>query len=479
MTENKYPEQPDQQPYQQYEEDEIALIDLLRVLWKWKGFIIAGTVICVIAVVAVTMTLFPAKDVTECIISLNFPGIEEHQNPDKTIFDKRQIIAPAGIAKASAFLQTPDRNLPEHGIRELISIKAVIPPEIQERMALAEKNKETFSFFPNQFALRLTLAQKDLFSVQERNRLLLSIVDEYRKDFEEKYGKEPLVKINFPEDFLAKSDYIDVIDTFKVRADNFIQFLDSKIEKAGFFRSKQTGDSFTDIKDDLRLLRDINITETEATVNTLKLTKNQNNLVNLYKHKIRTLDTLRKKKEGEALIARKLLREMKQMERTAPVTSNGDGGEKGQTSLILDTSFIKELIKEDSSTLLLKTALQSDIEAKNLAVDIAFLEEEIALLREKEKQQEQENGTVAQVQSNLKAIANRMVFLSQRANELNEEYLTTLIDKAVQVLRDPETDTERAKSLKKITLLAGVAALFIFVFLAFFIEYIRNASRRN
>lgn len=128
MAENKHPEQPDRQPYQHYEEDEIALIDLLRVLWKWKGFIIAGTVICVIAIVAVTMALYPAKDVTECIISLNFAGIEEHQNPDKTLFDKRQIIAPALITKASAFLQAQDRDLPEQGIRELLSIEAVIPP---------------------------------------------------------------------------------------------------------------------------------------------------------------------------------------------------------------------------------------------------------------------------------------------------------------------------------------------------------------
>jgi len=479
MAENKHPEQPDRQPCQHYEEDEIALIDLLRVLWKWKGFIIAGTAICVIAIVAVTMVLYPAKDVTECIISLNFAGIEEHRNPDKTLFDKRQIIAPALITKASAFLQAKDRDLPEHGIRELLSIEAVIPPDVQEKMELAEKKKETFVFFPNHFALRLTLARKGLFSIQERNRLLLSIVDEYRKDFDEKYGKEPLVTINFPEDFLAKSDYSDVINTFKARTDNFMKFLDSRIEKAGFFRSKQTGDSFTDIKDDLRLLSDINIAESEATINTLKLTKNENNLINLYKHKIRTLDTLRKKKEGEALIARKLFREAKQMERTAPLTSKGDGGEKGQTSLVLETSFIKELIKEDSSTLLLKTALESEIEANKLAVEIQFFEEEIGFLREKEYQQGQKQETIAHLQSNLKAIADTIVLLSQRANELNEEYLTTLIDNAVQVLRDPETDTKRSKSLKKITLLTGVAALFIFVFLAFFIEYIRNAARES
>jgi len=33
--------------------------------------------------------------------------------------------------------------------------------------------------------------------------------------------------------------------------------------------------------------------------------------------------------------------------------------------------------------------------------------------------------------------------------------------------------------MKQIVLLAGVVALFMFVFLAFFIEYIRNASKEK
>ncbi|MBW2545529.1 MAG: hypothetical protein JRD43_08815, partial [Deltaproteobacteria bacterium] len=232
MTERDSSQQPYPQNYPPYYEDEINLIDYLRVLWKWKWLIMAGTLICAIAAMGVTMVMYPAKHVTECTISLNFPGIEKHQNPNGGLFSKEQIITPAILTKAIAFLQEKKAEFPGEDIRGMVDIKAVIPPEIQEKIKAAEKKKGSYTFFPNQFSLTITLEQADIFSIRERNRILLSIVNEYRKDFEKKYGEEPLVVIEFPANFLANTDYLDAIDTFKVRTGNFIKFLDSRIAKA-------------------------------------------------------------------------------------------------------------------------------------------------------------------------------------------------------------------------------------------------------
>jgi len=470
MDEHK--QQSEEKNYSSYE-DEINLIDYLRVLWKWKIFIILMVILCVGLTASVIMVKYPIKYVTQCTISLNFPGIEKHQNPDGSLFSKEQIITPAILTKATAFLQKTKTELSEENIREMIDIETVIPPEIQEKMKAAEKKKETYTFFPNQFSISLTLEQSDILSIKERNRILLSIVDEYRKDFEKKYGEEPLVVVKFPANFLANSDYLDAINTFKVRTNNFIKFLDSKIAKAGFFRSQKTGDSFIDVKNDLELLKKIKLSETEAMIKTLKLTKNKDNLINVYRHKIRTIDIERKKKEKEASIARKLLKDMKQSGRYGP--SKGIVSKRSDTNLVLDTTFIKDLVEKDSSALLLKTALQAEIKAKNLEVDKEFLEEEIALLKEKEKEKKKKKENIAHVQAGLNDIQDSIVALSKRANELNIEYLKRIVSGAVQVIKDPETNTERSKSLMKIILLAGVVSLFFAIFLAFFIEYIRKA----
>ncbi len=459
-------------------EDEINLIDYLRVLWKWKTFIILMVILCAGLTMGVIMVKYPVTYVTDCIISLNFTGIEKHHNPNGSLFSKEEIITPAILTKVSAFIHKKNAEFFEKDIRQMIDITAVIPPEIQKKMEVAEKNKETYTFLPNQFRLSLTLEQNDIFSIKERNRILLSIVDEYRKDFEKKYGEEPLVTIEFPARFLSNSDYLNAINTFKVRTGNFIKFLNFKISKTGFFRSQETGTSFIDIKNNLELLNNINISEIESIIKELKLTKNKENLINVYIHRARIIDIKRKKKEKEAVIARELLKDMKQSERYRPPNGETDKNENSGTNLVLSTSFIKELIKEDSLTLLLKTALNAEIEAKNLEVDKEFLEEKIAFLKE-EKEKKEEKGNIAYVKAGLNDIENRIISLSKRANELNIEYLKSIMSNAVQVIRDPETNTERPKNLIKIVIIVGIVALFFAIFLAFFIDYIKSASRTS
>ncbi len=282
----------------QYREDEIELIDHLRVLWKWKVFIALMVVLCAGAAIVIPMVKYPTKYVTECIIALNFPGIEKHRNPDDTLFDKNQIITPAILSRATAFLRKGNEDFPSEDIRGMIGIKAIIPPEIQEEMEKAEERKESYTFFPNKFSLTLTTERKGIFSTEEKDQILLSIIDEYRKEFERKYGEEPLVVISFPTNFLANCDYIEAVDIFKMRTNNFVKFLDSKIKKAGFFRSQKTSLTFIDIKNDIEVLRNIELSRAEASIKVLLLTKNKENLIHKYKHKIRKIEIQKKKKRG-------------------------------------------------------------------------------------------------------------------------------------------------------------------------------------
>jgi len=459
MENNKMPE---------YYEDEIDLIDYLRVLWRWKWVIALMVVICAGAAIGITMAKYPTQYVTECIVALNFPGIEKHRNPDNTLFDKNQIITPAILSMAAASLQKEETL----SLRGMIAIKAIMPPGVQKEIKKAEKRKESYAFFPNQFSLTLATEQKDIFSEEENSRILLSIVDEYRKEFERKYGEEPLVAISFSDDFLAKYDYGEIVDIFKTKIDIFIKFLDSKVKKAGFFRSQNTGLSFIDIKGDVESFRNIELSKTEAIIRTLKLTKNKEDLINQYKYNIREIEIRKRKKEKEASVAHRLLKEMRQTGRYE--LSKKASSEKG-TSLVLDSSFIENLIKNDYFSSLLKTALKAEVEAKNLEVDKEFLEKKIAVL--KEKKDEKEKGNIVGIQKSLKTIQDEISILSQRANELNMEYLRKSVAGAVQVIKDPETFETRSGNLKKTALLAAVVGLFFAIFLAFFVEYIRNASK--
>ena len=79
----------------------------------------------------------------------------------------------------------------------------------------------------------------------------------------------------------------------------------------------------------------------------------------------------------------------------------------------------------------------------------------------------------------LKSIRQKLISESDKANEINKEYLRKIVSGAVKIVSEPEISMIRAKSVKKIVLLAAVVALFMAVFLAFFIEYIKNASKAS
>jgi len=69
-------------------------------------------------------------------------------------------------------------------------------------------------------------------------------------------------------------------------------------------------------------------------------------------------------------------------------------------------------------------------------------------------------------------------------NDINAQINTLNLEKGlignIKVIQEPEVSLHPVKPKKKqIVLLAGVVALFMFVFLAFFVEYIKNASKSN
>ncbi|MBN2255012.1 MAG: hypothetical protein JW736_04860, partial [Deltaproteobacteria bacterium] len=97
--------------YTNYRDDEINLIDYLRVLWKWKVFIALVVALCVLVVGSIMFIKYPTRYVTTCTVSLSFPGIEKHENPDGTVFTKEQLITPVLLNRLYDLLHQDIENI--------------------------------------------------------------------------------------------------------------------------------------------------------------------------------------------------------------------------------------------------------------------------------------------------------------------------------------------------------------------------------
>ena len=125
-------------------------------------------------------------------------------------------------------------------------------------------------------------------------------------------------------------------------------------------------------------------------------------------------------------------------------------------------SLLKEGKTEDEMSLLLySTTIQQNLTYLNQVSDQIFnlIEREKEVLRE-----------IEDIKGNIDIIKAEIASLNNTKEMIS----------GIAVIQEPEVSLHPVKPKKKqIVLLAGVVALFMFIFLAFFIEYIKNASKSS
>jgi len=283
------------------------------------------------------------------------------------------------------------------------------------------------------------------------------------------------------EHFLDGYDYVELVNIIRQNVDGVIAFLDSKIAKARLFRSKKTGLTFTDVKSDLSVVKDFELRQVQTIIKGRAISRDREQLIAQYQYDVRNIEAQRKKKQNEADVAAKLLKDIRQRD-----SSSMPGGREiqrleSESRLIFDSSFLDRLRKDNSYSFLVKTALDAEVQARNLGVDKEGLQEDICILKEKEKEKEkeEEKETTAYVEKALRSIVAKVVVLSQRANDLNIDFLKRVVDGAVVMIKEPQTYETRSKSPLKLTTLTMVVAFFLAIFIAFFLEYVKKAARKT
>jgi len=113
MSKTQPKQQADPQIYPSCEADEIDLIDYLRVIWKWKWLIIAGTLVCAGAAAAISIQMPKVYEVSAAIE----PGVAGWEKNKAT----PRYIEPAG--EISAKIRSGVYNM---------QVREMMPPDLKE-----------------------------------------------------------------------------------------------------------------------------------------------------------------------------------------------------------------------------------------------------------------------------------------------------------------------------------------------------------
>ena len=394
MTDNHPAPGPNQQYYTQgyphYDEDEIALIDLLRVIWKWKWLIIAGTLICAVAA-AVYAYQLPKIYQVDMIIE---PGIISISDTGGVVY----LDSPENIS----------RKINQKAYNQRIIKALSIDPEVSQLNVTADRNGKgkshiiqvTSEWEKENVTLGLTVL----------NRLIELLTDDYRALVHQR-------QLNYDSNILNYKSKIQDIEVQRKDLEKQIQ------AKLGYVQAR---------KQEIRL--------------------KQERLANVEKQIDRLLVELKQVKENSEKIAEK---------RQSLIIK---GNQQDEMSLMLYGTTLQQniLYFNELNTQIYNLTREQNVIESQISVferDINEILGEIDRLKLKK-----EEGMQAQI-DNANAEITRL--------EAEKQIITN-----INVIKTPEVSAEPIKPKKKqIVALTGVAALFIFVFLAFFIEYIRNATK--
>ncbi len=455
-------------------DDEIDLFELLKVIWKWKYFLLLSVILGIGSVNLFVMITNQPKYITELAISLNFNGIEKHHNPDGSLFDKNQVIAPHIISKAG--IQIGDKetdDIDSMPYYDFISIKAILPIHIQDTLNNESKKNEIFNYFPNRFFISITTDGNGIkISNDDKAEILYSLIDEYKKDFYNRFIDQPLRFGSIADNFLSSADYLEAIQIITIKIDSVMIFLDNKSKETGSFRSTVNKLSFFDIKDELLLLRNTKLTKAQAIINNSYLSKNRDLFIIQLKQNIKDMELKIEKAKGKAIIARRLLKDTsgrKMVDRTT---------NQSTSNIVLETSFIEKLRAEDSASFLLKYILNSDTEANDLNAEKERAIETLTRFEQGKYNSPLDSANIRYVENSLSYIVQKYNKLNQDLIKLYNEFLMTKFENSIKVIQEPHSYVQNSVNLSiRITIITLAASISISLLLVFFIEYINDYKK--
>ena len=392
------PQQPNPIQHDYYPDDEIELIDYLRVLWKWKWLIISGALLCALAAFIYGFTHPKIKMYkVSTLVEIN-PKVtgspKETDLPDKI---------KSGI---------------ESGIFDVQIMKDL-------SSSSAYPNIETLAFEISVFkGLSILHIVYETPYPDAGKAVLDSLVKQIKNLYEEKIEQ-------------TRSEIVDVVET----KESFIKDIKERI-------------MLTEKKNKKDIMVNKNrIKESAAKIEALK--ENIGCIENTMVYMKKALSQAESNAEKLAPKIKNALVEPK------------NGTDHENNNIDIQASAIQQLVNYPVT---LKSQIDSLAwEKEKLLVDILSeknrikeLEAEIELLKAKSNMYG-EKREIAKLKSEIESL------------KRDRDQVTAII-----MRQNPTISPLSIKSTtKRNALLAGVAGLFFFVFLAFFIEYIKNASKSS
>ncbi len=433
-------------------EDEIDLMDLVKILVRRKITIIAVTaIISLVAILAGGWSYLNGKT-ANVIIGYNYDGVSKGLNPDGTRFNRRDIVDTVIIRRV--YNKYP--NLSKEGIRlkdlkGAVDITGITPNNISEIAEASLKKGENYIYNPSNFVIDFKLTGNG----EQDKKILQDIIEEYLLYFQYKY-RGNIVVPKMEEKKILNYDFEDELKIIQSNVERAKEIAKRREDKG--FVSTETGMSYTDLSRMLSNISDIDIKNISSSLYVNEISKYPNEKKLLLEDKVRELKNKKAKIKERALILSSMLNQYKPSERKMILPTLGETG-------------IKISTEEEYYTKLVKDYETAATKEKILGVDILEAQRRISEVNNNKAVIKSIEGKIQVVLDNFNNIAEVMT-------KMNKEYEDKYFANSVKIISPVSLINEsKAKLIVAIGIVLGVLLGIASAFIAEFIEYYKRSNR--
>ncbi|MBF4695127.1 GumC domain-containing protein [Fusibacter ferrireducens] len=438
-------------PEEQY--DEISLKELIQNIIDNRKLILLVTCIALLFSIVFSWYQMGEGKSAKVIMAFHYSGIEKHLNPDGSKFDPYQVVSPYILNDVIQILKL-EGKVSANKIRALVTMEPIIPSEVVSKQEYAlEKEGDSYVYFPNEYILSLKVSQKSNLDAETAKRIVNQIIASYQAYFSETYlTQKPVINKISGVDF-GKYDYSDVATVLHSQVTEIKQFSSALSTVDSGFRSKQTGQSFSDLVEMADLIDDINLNRLDANISAYKLTKDKDKLIMFYEYVIEELEFQKAKYNAETVVTKEMLSSIEDSSNKVLSGITGDSTDQ--------SSYFNNLILKTVSTSVNASSIQEQIDYYQR--EVQELKSETAIL----------SGSKAEmlttVENSISNISNELKALLVLTKETTDEFYDQYITKSFYALSPAEVYSKVKMTLN--IAIGGILGLMAGVFIAFFRAY--------
>lgn len=383
-----------------------------RGLAQTLGLAMLGLVIAAVGYVVMS-PIRPVSSSTRVIFA--FDGFERGEYPDRSKFQSDDLRTAEIVVEALKNLNLDTAGISPSEIRGALNIEGIIPAEVvKQRDRMRAAGQTPPPYVPDEYIVTLTLPRKFPLSLAQRERLLNEIVSVFQEKFQRTYARLPVDFGNVHE-ALQGADFPDYVILLEEEVKNITEYLTQQTEKAksfrslsagGFlpdpaqqpentkslrdlsladatqqaekakaFRSSATNLSFTDLKKQVDLFKQIQLDDVLGLIRMNSLTRNKEKALMKLDYTLLTLKDQERLALEEEKVTKEYLAKNEARGQNYLVGIKSQVPQQRSDAPMLDQGLVDSLLANDSYNFTLRKSLDASLKVRGIQAEMAKVQE--------------------------------------------------------------------------------------------------------